>query len=364
MTIKVDDDLRRGLHRDGFVVVRGAVPRDLVDAARSTIRAASRADDLSGNPTMTDLVNRSAVTPVLHELMGAFDPPTACQVAVNPVREPNERFEPIGYRDCDIPYRGSELHMDGALTIAPPQEPMEGTPEEIYDRYIRSGPRGDLGRSASVVGHNLTPLFQDPEMTLGLGSFTTFVFACLSDQTEEGCGQTAVLPGSHHAIEQWFRHQRAVDDRIGPEADGWPRLDHDAPNHCGIVYAPRAVFDAFCDVTSECTPDGRRWPRPMQVLMEPGDVCIATYHVLHSVTRNERGTESRKNIIFRLRNKRRQPDKVVTGGSDHPDRAWLGEFLDHEPGNDPWRRSKDAMCDMWSEWDGMREVVAEARSGR
>jgi hypothetical protein len=95
--------------------------------------------------------------------------------------------------------------------------------------------------------------------------------------------------------------------------------------------------------------------------MEAGDVAIATYQLLHTITRNERGTESRKNIIYRLRNKRRQPLKVATGGSDHPDRAWTGEFLDYEPGNDPWERSKDAMCDMWSEWDGMGEVVQ--RSG-
>ena len=120
-------------------------------------------------------------------------------------------------------------------------------------------------------------------------------------------------------------------------------------------------MEQFIDESSECTPDGRRWPRPTQVLMEPGDVAIATYQLLHSITRNEVGTESRKNIIYRLRNKRRQPDKVATGGSDHPDRAWTGEFLEYESGNDPWERSKDAMCDMWSEWDGMGDVLRGLR---
>ena len=44
------------------------------------------------------------------------------------------------------------------------------------------------------MGHNMVPLFEDPDMTLGLGSFTAFVIIPLNDQTREGCGQTAVLP--------------------------------------------------------------------------------------------------------------------------------------------------------------------------
>jgi hypothetical protein len=210
------------------------------------------------------------------------------------------------------------------------------------------------------MGHNFTPMFQDPDMTLGLGSFTAFLFVCLNDQTVEGRGQTAVLPGSHHAVERFFQWQRSVNGHIGPEGPGWPRLRHDVPNRCGLIYAPDEVMEQFIDDTSEATPDGRRWPRPTQVLMNAGDVCIATYHILHTVTRNELGTESRKNIIFRIRNKRRQPNVVATGVSDHPDRGWLGEFLDYEPGNDPWERSKDAMCDMWAEWEGMADVVSIA----
>jgi hypothetical protein len=177
----------------------------------------------------------------------------------------------------------------------------------------------------------------------------------------EGAGQTSVIPGSHHAVEAFFRWQRSVNGHIGPEGPGWPRLRHDVPNRCGLVYAPDAVMEQFIDDTSDCTPDGRRWPRPTPVMMRAGDVAIATYQILHSVTRNEHGTESRKNIIFRIRNRRRQPGKVLTGVSDHPDRGWDGEFLDYEPGNDPWERSKGAMCDMWSEWDGMQDVVAAAR---
>ena len=200
-------------------------------------------------------------------------------------------------------------------------------------------------------------------MTLGLGSFTAFVIVCLNDQTVEGCGQTALLKGAHHSVERFFRWQYETNGHLGPEGPGWPRLNHDAPNRCGLVYIPPAVAEEFIDETSESTPDGRRWPRPTQVLMEPGDVCITIYQIPHSGTRNENGTESRKNIIFRIRNKSRQPDKLVNGITDHPDRGQLGEWLDYEDGNDPWERSKYAMCHMWHEWEGMGSVVelAEAR---
>ena len=118
----------------------------------------------------------------------------------------------------------------------------------------------------------------------------------------------------------------------------------------------------FVDETSESTPDGKKWARPTQIKMDKGDACIAMYHIPHSGSRNENGTESRKNIIFRLRNKKRQPDKMVNGVSDHPDRGQMGEWLEYEEGNDPWERSKQAMCNMWDEWEGMQEVVKEQRA--
>ena len=201
-------------------------------------------------------------------------------------------------------------------------------------------------------------------MTLSLGSFTAFAFVALNDQTVAGCGQTAVIPGAHHATEKFFRWQYETNGRLGPEGPGWPRLNYDAPNGCGMNYLPDEVWNAFVDETSDATADGRRWPRPTQVLMEAGDACITMYNIPHSATRNENGTESRKNIIFRIRNKRRQPDIVAdqTGVTDHPDRAFNGGWLEFEEGNDPWERSKQAMCHMWDEWEGMREVVAEQRA--
>lgn len=361
MATTLTSDQMRTFYHDGYLVLKGAVQPELVEAAQQRIRHAKKGENLFAEREMTDLINASAVTPILEETMGAFDPPVACQVGVLKPRTPGDHFNNMGYRDKDMPYYGAETHIDGMITINAPQEVQHGTPDEIYRRYFAAGPKGDLGRSPEVMGHNMVPMFEDQEMTLSLGSFTTFLFVCLNDQTREGSGQTALLRGGHHAMEKFLRWQRRTNNHLGPEGPGWPRLDHDVPNRCGLVYTPKAVRDQFLDATSESTPDGRRWPRPMQVLMEPGDACMAVYQIPHSGTRNENGRESRKSIIFRIRNKARQPDKRVNGVTDHPDRGQAGEWLEFEKGNDPWERSKYAMCNMWDEWEGMQEVVAEER---
>ena len=42
--------------------------------------------------------------------------------------------------------------------------------------------------------------------------------------------------------------------------------------------------------------------------------------------------------------------------------GWEDEFLDYPEGCDPWQISIDKLCDPWSEWDGLQEVVAEAQN--
>ena len=105
------------------------------------------------------------------------------------MRKRSDRYNNLGYPEKDQPYYGAESHMDGLCTIGVPQEVVHGTPEEIYKRYISSGPKGDIGRSPEVMGHNSVPLFEDPEMTLGMGSFTTFAFVCLNDQTRKAAAR-------------------------------------------------------------------------------------------------------------------------------------------------------------------------------
>jgi len=353
---------KRLLYHDGYIVLKNAVSEEQADSALTRISEAKKGEHIGGEKVILDLINASSITPILNEVMGEFDPPIACQVGVIPVTKPGDRFTNLGYRDKDLPYYGAGTHMDGSITIAAPQEVQEGTSEQIYARHFASGPKGDLGRSPEVMGHNMVPMFEDPAMTLGLGSFTAFAFICLNDQTVEGRGQTAVLRGAHHAMEKFFRMQYETNGHLGPEGPEWPRLNYDCPNRCGMIYVPQSVQDQFIDETSESTPDGKKWPRPTQVLMDKGDACITLYHIPHSGTRNEHGTEPRKNMIFRIRNKNRQPNVMVNGISDHPDRGQRGEWLEFEAGNDPWERSKYAMCNMWDEWQGMQEVVAEQRA--
>lgn len=355
----LSNDEKRILYRDGFIVVRGAVEQSLVERALRRIKSALKGEDLGPTRVMTDLVNGSDVTSILNEAMGPFDPPSRCQIGVVKKTTPGDFFNSLGYRDRDQPYYGAQVHMDGLLTIQIPQEVQDGSEDEIYHRYIASGPKGDIGRSPDVMGHNMVPLFQDPEMTLGMGSFTAFVFVCLNDQMTPGSGQTVLLKGAHHATEKFLKWQREQGANLGPEGPGWPRINHKAPNRCGLVYLPDYVREQFIDGSSSRTPDGIRWPEPTQVLMEPGDACIAVFHLPHSGSRNENGTESRKNIIFRIRNKSRQPKHVASGLSDHPDRGQMGEWLDYEAGNNPWQRSKDALCNQWAEWQGMQSIVAE-----
>ena len=353
---------KKDLYRDGYIIVKGAVSEELVQRALDKLDNQVEGEYAGGTEELTDLVNASSVTPILHDAMGYFDPPIVCQLGLLPVRKPSNYYNSLGYQEKDQPYYNAESHMDGLCTIGVPQKPISGTEAERYNHYITSGPKGDIGRSPEVMGHNSVPLFEDPEMTLGMGSFTAFVFVCLNDQTKPGCGQTALLKGAHHVTEKFFQWQRSVNGHIGPEGPGWPRLTYTAPNGCGHVYLPEAVRNKFIDETSETTPDGRKWPRPTQALMEKGDACITLFHIPHSGTRNENGTETRKNIIFRIRNKKRQPKHMVNGVSDHPDRGQRGEWLEYEEGNDPWERSKDALCDMWDEWEGMRDVVAQAKA--
>jgi hypothetical protein len=55
----------------------------------------------------------------------------------------------------------------------------------------------------------MTSMFEDLEMTLGLGSFTSFLLVSLGDQSREGCGQTVLLTGSQHVVERFFHGNTA-----------------------------------------------------------------------------------------------------------------------------------------------------------
>ncbi|MDA0788858.1 MAG: hypothetical protein O2780_05285 [Proteobacteria bacterium] len=363
----VTDEQKREFFHRGYLILKGVVPDELVDKAQRRIKSAEKGENLMGAREITDLVNRSLVTPILNEMMGEFDPPSLAQVGIIKKSEPQGHFHGTGYRDHDVPYYGYGLHAEGLFSLGAPQQELQGSVEEVYRQMIARGPKGDIGRSADVIGSNMVPLFQDREMTLSVGSCTAFAIVPLNDQTIEGCGQTAVVPGGHHVLEQYYRWQDHQGGVVGPEGPGWPRFNIGAPNRAGFNLLPDGVHQKMIEIDPEPparTPDGRPWARPTQILMEPGDACITIYQMPHTGTRNENGTESRKNMIYRIRNKKRQPNVVVTGITDHPDRGQQGEWLEFEQGNDPFARSRHALTHMWEEWEGMADIVAAEQAPR
>ena len=115
--------------------------------------------------------------------------------------------------------------------------------------------------------------------------------------------------------------------------------------------------------------------------MEPGDAMIHLYNTPHTPTRNE-GTEDRMNIFFRLRQpkracpfgalnltrpirfpgaKSRHPNHTHDGSSVLTERSPGGKYLPWGPGDEPFEKSKAALCDMWAEWEGMQGIVAQEK---
>ena len=129
------------LYSNGYIVIKNAVSDDLVSSALSRIKSAKKGENLSVEKSMTDLVNASSITPVLNEVMGQFDPPQAAQIGVLKKRQPGDHYNNLGYKDKDMPYYGTELHMDGNITIATPQTIQQGT----YDQLV-----GFLNSRASI----------------------------------------------------------------------------------------------------------------------------------------------------------------------------------------------------------------------
>ncbi|MDE2699488.1 MAG: hypothetical protein OXI23_11505, partial [Gemmatimonadota bacterium] len=140
---------------------------------------------------------------------------------------------------------------------------------------------------------------------------------------------------------------------------GWPPLKRVCDKAVGINTLPEWIANHYRE-GAQFTPDGLMWPEPTPVLAEEGDAFISVHGIPHCGTRNDLGADPRISAYFRLR-RHRPGGAKVRGDSDHPDRGWEGEFLEYSDGYNPWQVAIDKLCDPWSEWDGMQEVVDEAR---
>ena len=337
--------------KDGFIVLRQVVDKELTWRARRAINVHTQKTGTLRpyhdfeSTELPDLMNRSDLGAIIRSAMGPYDAPQTAFAAVQ---------YPIAAPARIPPNFGWAPHVDGWWYS--PDLPR--TPGEV-DSW--QAPRTEhFGRAdASEIGANMTPFFQDPDCTLSIGSFTAFVGVALNDQTEFGRGNLALLQGAHEKVESFFQMQRDAGGIVGPEGPGWPRLQPVGNDGVQFTSLPPSIAEDFLD-TAETTEDGRVWLKPSPVLLDEGDAVIALHACPHNVTMNL-GADPRLNVYFRLRRKR--PGQQPTlGDSDHPDREWNGGFLDFDEGYNPWKASIDTMCDHWSDWDGMQEVVAEART--
>ena len=60
--------------------------------------------------------------------------------------------------------------------------------------------------------------------------------------------------------------------------------------------------------------------------------------------------------------KSRHPNHTHDGSSVLTERSPGGKYLPWGPGDEPFEKSKAALCDMWAEWEGMQGIVAQEKA--
>ena len=256
------------------------------------------------------------------EALGPVAPAAGCQLASRFPTEPSDRVNEAGYRDRDTPFFGWHGHLDGlwngaTATHQDVNEPMNAAQLAAWHQQpSRNGCRKAF-----------------PEHGANITGFTALVAVALSDQTAEGAGNVGLLKGAHHEMERFFRHQRDAGGPLGPDGPNWDRIDESAPNGAGLRHYPDAVRQAFAP-HGTTTADGKFWPRPTLLRLAPGDAAIVLHLTPHSATRVH-GDEPRLMGYFRVAAEARPAANK--------------------------RVYPDALCDIWREWPGMAEVVAEQR---
>ena len=352
--IEISLDQKRRLRDDGFVILRNAIPPEVVHKAQALITDSLPKDErrllvppeLATHPDIVGLMYNSLVAQTLEKLMGPFPPLISCQVAVTPA------YDDLGGTPG--------THVDGGWSGKIPShaddiDPITHRPKDAAKYF---------GEHDDVRGTNDGLLWIDPDRRIACGSYTALVGVCLSDQMQPGHGQFGVLKGLHEAVEAVFCAQRDSGGVIGAEGDGWPRIRIDSRGRPYCNGLPDAIRERAKEMAvTNPKINGWPWPELTPVLMSPGDVIIALHSLPHTPTPNL-GPNPRMNVYFRVRRLRENnPNegtrRVAHGVSDHPDRGYFGQYLEYPEDYDPWQTSIDKLCDHWSEWDGMQAVLAE-----
>lgn len=382
-SIEITDEQKARFYRDGYLIVRRAVPRELTRDARrrvETLRESGGTTDFQRGfqffattpecqQGFVNMLEGSTLGAALRELIGPFSPIIACDAHNTPGADDS------GFVGGD---QGEMGHIDGMM--APPPQFY---PQSVRDIVALGKDPQDpeaMHRYMSHLDHTVrnpmgTPFYMDPERTLTLGSFTAFVGIAFSDQTRMGCGQLGVRRGFHHDMEQFFRMQRDAGGPIGYEGPGWPRVDPasvaDGTPRMGMPAAllqpPQARHGGPVCIDGWRDSRGKPYTWLTPVVLEEGDAVVALHGLPHAGTANH-SRATRYSAYFRVRrfrpnNPYEGDPRFLHGTRDHNDRladAQAATF-DYDRYN-PYRMTIDHFCDMWSEWDGMKETVERERA--
>ena len=351
----LSDEEKGQLVRDGFVILRNAVSRDVRERAKRVINENPQMIVHGDNDAINGLYNDSILAALLDEAMGPHTRPINAQVAVTMPHYADAVVRtPIDVNNVYAP----GAHVDGGWAGLCPvaQSEILASGQSLHSW----GSDGDP-QSMGPAGH--APLWQNRERTVAIGSYTALVGICLNDQTRPGKGQFSVRRGAHEAVEAFFRGQRDEGGPIGGGGPRWPRLIPADDDRAVAGTMPRAMVDTYPDTRFE----GEDWPWPelTPTLMAEGDAVLALHALPHTATPNL-SDDPRMNVFFRIRRLRPEnpyegDPRIGWGVSDHPARALNGDFLEYPANYDPYQTSVDKMCDHWSEWSGMQDFVTEIK---
>ncbi len=378
----ISEDQKTQFYHDGYLIIKRAVPLDLTRDARERVRSLRArggthefqrgfqffATTPECQQGFVNMFEGSKLGECLRELIGPFTPIIACDAHNTPGADDN------GFVGGD---QGEMGHIDGMM--APPPQYYPKTVDDIVALGKDPNDPEAMHCYMTHLDHTVpnpmgTPFYMDPERTLTIGDFTAFVGIAFSDQTQMGCGQTGVRRGFHHDTEQFFRMQRDAGGPIGYEGPGWPRVDpasiaSGAP-HMGMPAAlkqpPQPRHGGFVNIKGWRDSRGNPYTWLTPVVLEDGDAFVALHGLPHAGTANHarstRYTAFYRVRRFRPKNPYEGDPRWLHGTRDHNDR--LGDAsaasFDYESYN-PYQMTIDHLCDMWSEWDGMKETVHRER---
>lgn len=353
-SLSLSVEQKKSLRQDGFVILKGVVSHEITSKAKELINKDPTRIVHGDKPEINDLYNKSGLRDIMLGTMGPHTTPINAQVAVT---LPN--FSDAVVRRPVSKVWHPQAHVDGGWAGLCPMSRSEILASgETLETWGADGDPKSMGPAGGA------PLWQDREKTVAIGSYTALVGVCLNNQLKPAKGQFSVRRGAHEAVETFFQQQRAQGGPLGGGGPDWPRLQPQGDDQAFAGIMPPKMVESYPDTTFDH--DDWPWPELTPVLMEEGDAVIALHSLPHTATPNL-SDDPRMNVFFRIRRFREQnpfegDPRIGWGVSDHPDRMLSGDFLDYPEDYNPFETSVEKMCDHWSEWDGMREVVAEANA--